>query len=523
MEYTEEKISVEEKELRLLDKTMLNKAFEISKLSPANKRKVGAIIVDMEIGSEFIIEQGWNRMFEKLDESCENTEGKSYECVIHAEEDAITKMFKKKNYRYIKDHRKTIYVTYSPCMNCCKLIAHSGIERLVFANEHKTNFVTPEIINGFSPFQFLIDMGVSVTKYDNYSLEEVFKPNDEEIEIKPTLALALVYHSADNDGLMSGYLLSKVFAREIESKEAKLIPYNYGTDDDFLFDENYAHFIFVDVTPPFNWIKERIETIEETGSLKIYDHHKPKYDEVANYFESVFPRNMFYYFNEEKSGCKIFYDNVYVNHIDYSQNMDKLKFFVYLISDYDLWNYDKIDFNTNAYRGDFENIGIEYYEKELLIEDILTFDVYMRKYNELDRFIKIIDYIIECFDFSNLFHNDILKEGRIIIEKIKSDNNGFIYKGVFMEEFPAFFYCGYPNYFLQKTLLEKYDNLKYWIGFQIDLEKQHITFSVRSKSQNDCNEIAKKFEGGGHYQAAGFKTTLDVGFALIKNPHKILI
>ena len=162
------------KTLRNFDLLMLNEAFEVAKKSLAEKRKVGAVIVDL--ASESIISKGHNKMFGELNFSlCENHLGESYECVIHAEELAIINMFKLPNYsESISKHVKTIYCTYSPCMNCCKMIAHAGIKRLVYCEEHKTNFVSSEIENGYSPLEFLQEMGIEVVKYNKATICNTF-------------------------------------------------------------------------------------------------------------------------------------------------------------------------------------------------------------------------------------------------------------------------------------------------------------------------------------------------------------
>ena len=86
-----------------------------------------------------------------------------------------------------------------------------------------------------------------------------------------------------------------------------------------------------------------------------------------------------------------------------------------------------------------------------------------------------------------------------------------------------FIYQGYPNYWLQLQLLEKYPELKYCVGFQINLEKQQVSFSIRSKYQNDCAKIANNFDGGGHQKAAGFKMKLNHAIKLIQNPQLIFL
>lgn len=144
------------------DMDMLRKTLDISKLSNANKRKVGAIISDEDME---IYGMGYNRMFKNcvITDSCETPSGDSYECVVHAEEDAVINYLKLK-FAPTTKRDLTIYVTYSPCMNCCKLIHHAGIRRVVYYDEHPINFNTPEVPDGMSPKDFLESVGIKVER-----------------------------------------------------------------------------------------------------------------------------------------------------------------------------------------------------------------------------------------------------------------------------------------------------------------------------------------------------------------------
>ena len=516
-----------EKDLNLFDKKMLGKAFYEAGKSTANKRKVGAIIVNMEIGQELIISSGHNKMFKELvDYRCENSEGKSYECVVHAEESAIMYMFRNFGSKKFDKCQKTIYVTYSPCMNCAKLIVGAGIKRVVYCEEHEKNFQNTNILNGFSPKGFLLSMGVELVQYP--SIVEILhqKPGTFELSVVTDLKdkisieskqqkIALIYHSADSDGLMSGYLLSKIFRDEIELENADLIPYNYGTDDNFLRNREYIRYIFVDITPPIEWLEANIDKIGKEFEIEIFDHHAPKFDEIFGKFSNLFGKGITYNFCDTMSGCKILFNNYNLLSALESENRFKLELIVNLISDYDTWKFAEKDYKFHC-----EVIGIfTIYNKE----DVLSFNMYLQQFHELDNFIKEIDYILQHSNFDNLFDKFILRDGNTIIKKIKSDNEQILSKGQYLEEFPMVIYQGYPNYFLQLQLLEKYPELKYWIGFQIDLEKHQISFSIRSQSQDDCNLIAKNFGGGGHKQAGGFKMKLIDGIKLIQNPQLILL
>ena len=148
---------------------LLLTTFDISNRSTGKKRKVGALIWDAD--KILTLCEGWNKMPDQLGiTECENIYVEPYECVIHAEEDAVIKFFKLEKYLYSTKFL-VMAATYSPCMNCCKLMVHAGIKRFIYSIEHEKNFVTQEIENGFSPKEFLLACGIEVIKY-NY--EELF-------------------------------------------------------------------------------------------------------------------------------------------------------------------------------------------------------------------------------------------------------------------------------------------------------------------------------------------------------------
>lgn len=497
------KFSGEDLDLNAFDISMLKRAFEESENSVAQKRKVGAIIVSMGIGAALIIAKDHNRMFENLKDrydGCENADGESYECVIHAEEGAITQFL----YNKSADLDKTIYVTYSPCMNCCKLIASAGIKRVVYCEEHKKNFVTAEVNNGFSPKQFLFEMGIEVVRYAH----EIVFPEKHVPEFKTgdNAETALIYHGADVDGLMSGYLLSRDYAQQIEKGRAVLIPYNYEKEADWMKNENFYEFIFVDVTPPIEWLKKRFES-DRYFSIHIYDHHEPKYLEIMSHFKENFKLGNDYYFYPDICGCKIYSALSIELFGDKNKN---LRFLIDLISDYDTWKFANEDY-----------VGPDTIIEGELIKvsknTVLYFQYALQQAHNLEQFKEKIEDILS----HNCFVEGIskyLNQGKIIIDGIKQNVEKIIKHGLVVDF--TFVYQGYPDYFLGEQLLIKYPELKYWVGFQIDLDKNIIKFSVRSKSENNCHTIAKQYGGGGHSKAAGFAVTLEEGFKIIDNYRK---
>jgi len=144
-----------------------------SELSHARRLHVGAVIVK----DDTVISYGYNGMPSGWDNDCENTvfvlneevmgtdmnslgysqtengnwvKLKTKPEVLHAESNAIAKLAKSSN----SGLGSTIFVTHSPCMECAKLIAQSGISS-VYYNENYRDDVG---------IQFLRKSGVEVTK-----------------------------------------------------------------------------------------------------------------------------------------------------------------------------------------------------------------------------------------------------------------------------------------------------------------------------------------------------------------------
>lgn len=88
------------------------------------KHKVGALLVK----DRMIISDGYNSTPCGFDNICEEDDGSTKLCVLHAESNAITKVAKST----ISCDGATLYVTLSPCFECAKLIIQAGIKRVVY-------------------------------------------------------------------------------------------------------------------------------------------------------------------------------------------------------------------------------------------------------------------------------------------------------------------------------------------------------------------------------------------------------
>ena len=129
-----------------LDEVFINIAAEIGSLSHCTRSKVGAVLV--KDGN--VISFGYNGTPSGMDNGCEENNVTKEE-VIHAEMNAILKAAKSGN----AVDGSTLYLSLSPCQNCCKLIIQSGIKRVVYLQDYRD----------LSPIEFLSKF-IEVEKYE---------------------------------------------------------------------------------------------------------------------------------------------------------------------------------------------------------------------------------------------------------------------------------------------------------------------------------------------------------------------
>jgi len=96
--------------------------------SYCKRKQVGCVITK----EGRIISSGYNGTLMGQPNKCEDSKGETLNTVIHAEANAI--MFAAKSWASIKD--TTLICTLSPCIECAKLIAGSGIIRVIFRTAH---------------------------------------------------------------------------------------------------------------------------------------------------------------------------------------------------------------------------------------------------------------------------------------------------------------------------------------------------------------------------------------------------
>lgn len=133
------------------DKFFMDIAHETAKLSYCKRKQVGAVLVR----DKRIIANGFNGTIPNTPNvcECENEHGElvTNEFTVHAEQNVLT--FCAREGLSTKD--STLYVTLSPCKTCAKLLASSGITRVVYGEEYKDT----------SGVDFLKTVGLNVERY----------------------------------------------------------------------------------------------------------------------------------------------------------------------------------------------------------------------------------------------------------------------------------------------------------------------------------------------------------------------
>ena len=151
-----------------LDRTYLQMAEVWGRLSKAERKKVGCLIVK----NGQIISDGYNGTPAGYNNTCEiENEGfhpsakdklETKPEVLHAESNALMKLAKSTN----SSDGSTVYLTMSPCFECSKLMIQAGVKRLVYSEKYRN------------------ESGINFLNENN--IETCFSPVKSEVFAKPT-------------------------------------------------------------------------------------------------------------------------------------------------------------------------------------------------------------------------------------------------------------------------------------------------------------------------------------------------
>lgn len=112
-----------------LDQCYMKVAVEFSKLSKAQRRKVGAVILTQQ----GIIIPACNGMPSGMSNICEDAMWNTKNTCIHAERNAIIKAAREG----VSIVGSVLYVTTSCCEQCSAMVIQSGIREVVYLEEYR--------------------------------------------------------------------------------------------------------------------------------------------------------------------------------------------------------------------------------------------------------------------------------------------------------------------------------------------------------------------------------------------------
>lgn len=296
--------------------------------------------------------------------------------------------------------------------------------------------------------------------------------------------VAVIYHSGDPDGFMSGYLLKKLYP------DATLFGYNYQETAAWMDDTTFDMYIFGDVTPPINWLKS---VPNKNQIVVIFDHHADAYQSIITKHLDYECRLIFG-FNDSLSGCQIIW-NKYDSHLKFSEtNLSRL---VMLIGKYDTWQHVLLPSQQ---------------QNEVL------------SVNEFLRTLSFEDFCDKVDTLTTTIFTSWIEIGNTLTDKIRTDNKKIAKTGRYLDK-STFIFNGYPNYWSFMDIAKQTGTEpKMLIGFRFDLPNNIVEFAIRTKDATVCaRDIAKQFNGNGHPDSAGFRTKLSLGLCLIEHPEDILI
>jgi dCMP deaminase len=109
----------------------MKSAFNYAECSTAERLKVGCVIVK----DHRIISIGYNGMPSGWTNICEDEDFVTKPEVLHAEENAITKLARSNE----SGEGATAFITHAPCLSCAKLLYSSGVSEVFYTHTYKNN------------------------------------------------------------------------------------------------------------------------------------------------------------------------------------------------------------------------------------------------------------------------------------------------------------------------------------------------------------------------------------------------
>jgi oligoribonuclease NrnB/cAMP/cGMP phosphodiesterase (DHH superfamily) len=308
----------------------------------------------------------------------------------------------------------------------------------------------------------------------------------------------VLYHGNCYDGFGAAY---SAWTRLKDA--AKYIPVNYGQEfpRKEIDDKDLNGIVFI---LDFSYPKEEMLYWADFFQLVVLDHHKTA---EAN-FKGLSHPNIKYFFDMNKSGARMAWEYFHP---------DKMKFEnKYQIKP----NGDVVDTDglimPRMSIADLEELADVTTDKKIHAEEIKIpklilhiedRDLWQFKLDGSKEIHKaLVSYPMD-FKLWESFDVEKLKVEGVALERMHNQLVDNIIKGSWMgkigEDSVPMVNTSIAWSEVGHALLQKYPESKYVASFT-EFEKE-VMWSLRSREYFDCSEVAKKFGGGGHKQASGFK------------------
>lgn len=291
------------------------------------------------------------------------------------------------------------------------------------------------------------------------------------------------YHKKDLDGYCSG-AIARYYLEIIKKTKVKMWPYDYG--EPFPFDgiQDGESVLMVDVTTnPY----EVMEEIQKRYDLFVIDHHK-------SFIQSDVKPKIAGLFIDGVAACKLAWRHFFMN--------DPMPSIVKLLGEYDVWNNQDQDVWWNQIMP--IQMGMRMKSTDPGTDDGF---VIWKKY-----FDDVLDKTDRRFPMMGRHYTDledeVNKAGITILQYQEIEDKKAIDFYSFGAEFDGLkAICLNTTRFSSQVYKTAWDNTKYDIMLAwVNIKGESCTVSMYTdKEEIDVSEIAKRFGGGGHKQAAGFQ------------------
>jgi len=267
------------------------------------------------------------------------------------------------------------------------------------------------------------------------------------------------YHGTDMDGKCAAAIVNKYYR---EAEEKAFYGINYNNDFPFEIIKKDELIIIVD----FSLQKEGEfqKLLEITKNIIWIDHHKTAIERHKDMSHLRGIRNI------NKSGCELTWEYFYPNKM--------IPRIVKLLGDYDTW--------TFAY-GDDSN----YLQQGIRLNDTKPTNINWDKW---------------LGESSDEYSKKIIKDGKICIQYRDNYYYSLVEAWSFPVEFEGYKCIACNAGSVSSQLFDGIEDIdvKYDIRITFVFDSKQWTVSLYSKIV-DVSEIAKKYGGGGHEEAAGFQ------------------